>query len=635
MFSKEKVSLIDYLKENFPPTWEKCFEEAYEEFEHISSIIEKERHNKTKIYPDINRIFDAFFYTPLTSVKVVLVGIEPEEGTYSTGMSFHSESYDYNNTSETIFEELKNTIPGFKIPKTKDLRGWAKQGVLLLNMCLTCFKNKQEIYYKIWDGFILYVTKYINEFNPNTVFILWGNKVQRIKDILGEKNKFIEGEYPTSSPNFPNLFAGKDYFNETNKILSSLGIKSIDWKFTSLESLKNKSDDFFSFFDENAKIELENEEKKKKESKNFLPDFMKEKLLRAFKENKIVEIKKSKINVSQLKNWAKEYSILIPSGKNRNEIIDLIYSVIKNSNNIKKINISEYYTISEYFHDKNSDMIENIHDNGFTIEYIENFNTDILNLYLEWIKSCYPNFNIKNNETWPKSQYFNHYIAQTEFMWKIREYAYPFFRKIWNKNIITSFEGAFFYYPNDKEFSCNNQILGDKKLNIDNESIHMTNIRAMICFEECDNFVFIKKSNQLISKYLEIKLKNPKYVPMIGEDLFKGYEIVRVNCKPGNILIWDSRTFYFHHNINKNINMGGYVSMMPSHSILVSEVKKRNDCVKNSLCTNHWCYGENFKKYSKLKYNKIQVVKEGVPSNIEYAELNELREMMIEDKVVF
>lgn len=39
-----------------------------------------------------------------------------------------------------MFKELENDIEGFQRPEHGDLTGWARQGVLLLNACLTVRK---------------------------------------------------------------------------------------------------------------------------------------------------------------------------------------------------------------------------------------------------------------------------------------------------------------------------------------------------------------------------------------------------------------------------------------------------------------------------------------------------------------
>jgi uracil-DNA glycosylase len=53
-----------------------------------------------------------------------------------------------------MYKELKADIPGFEIPNHGTLSGWAKQGVLLLNACLTVEKAKANSHKgKGWEKF--------------------------------------------------------------------------------------------------------------------------------------------------------------------------------------------------------------------------------------------------------------------------------------------------------------------------------------------------------------------------------------------------------------------------------------------------------------------------------------------------
>lgn len=53
-----------------------------------------------------------------------------------------------------MFKELKADIPGFEIPNHGTLSGWARQGVLLLNACLTVEKSKANSHKgKGWEKF--------------------------------------------------------------------------------------------------------------------------------------------------------------------------------------------------------------------------------------------------------------------------------------------------------------------------------------------------------------------------------------------------------------------------------------------------------------------------------------------------
>lgn len=53
-----------------------------------------------------------------------------------------------------MYKELKDDIPDFVPPNHGTLTGWAKQGVLLLNACLTVEKGKANSHKgKGWEKF--------------------------------------------------------------------------------------------------------------------------------------------------------------------------------------------------------------------------------------------------------------------------------------------------------------------------------------------------------------------------------------------------------------------------------------------------------------------------------------------------
>jgi uracil-DNA glycosylase len=55
---------------------------------------------------------------------------------------------------QNMYKELKADIPDFVIPNHGTLSGWARQGVLLLNACLTVEKNKANSHKgKGWEIF--------------------------------------------------------------------------------------------------------------------------------------------------------------------------------------------------------------------------------------------------------------------------------------------------------------------------------------------------------------------------------------------------------------------------------------------------------------------------------------------------
>lgn len=78
-----------------------------------------------------------------------------------------------------MYKELKADVEGFVIPNHGTLSGWAKQGVLLLNACLTVEKGKANAHKgKGWEKLTDAIVQYLNDRSANIVFLLWGRDAQ-------------------------------------------------------------------------------------------------------------------------------------------------------------------------------------------------------------------------------------------------------------------------------------------------------------------------------------------------------------------------------------------------------------------------------------------------------------------------
>ena len=120
--------------------------------------------NGKQIFPPMDQIFNAFNLTPLTNVKVVIVGQDPYHGKgQANGLSFSVEDFikippSLQNIYKELFTDLRLTSP-----QSGNLRNWAKQGVLLLNSSLTVEKGLPGSHQgKGWEIFTTEVLKVIN-----------------------------------------------------------------------------------------------------------------------------------------------------------------------------------------------------------------------------------------------------------------------------------------------------------------------------------------------------------------------------------------------------------------------------------------------------------------------------------------
>ena len=99
----------------------------------------KEEYSNTVIYPPAEDIFNAFHFTPLSKVKVLLLGQDPYHNEHQAhGLSFSvlPEQKDIPPSLQNIYKELHDDC-GCYIPNNGYLKKWADQGVLLLNTVLT------------------------------------------------------------------------------------------------------------------------------------------------------------------------------------------------------------------------------------------------------------------------------------------------------------------------------------------------------------------------------------------------------------------------------------------------------------------------------------------------------------------
>jgi len=127
-----------------------------------------------------------------------------------------------------IYKELSNSIPNFTKPNHGCLENWSKQGVLLLNSCLTVRPGDPGCHKELWYSFIKKVINSIIDNNPYCIFILWGRQAQKIRKMLGERVTVLEAAHPSglSCKNF----LGCNHFNQVNELLIEKNQTPINWQ---------------------------------------------------------------------------------------------------------------------------------------------------------------------------------------------------------------------------------------------------------------------------------------------------------------------------------------------------------------------------------------------------------------------
>lgn len=193
----------------------------------------KEEYNTKVIYPPAEDIFNAFHYTPLSNVKVLLLGQDPyHEEHQAHGMSFSvlPDQPKIPPSLVNIYKELKDDL-GCEIPNNGYLQKWADQGVMLLNTVLTVRAHQANSHQgKGWEQFTDAVIMELNKQDRPIVFFLWGRPAQRKLPMLtNPKHLVLTAPHPSPLSAYQGFFGCK-HFSQCNEFLQKNGIEPIDWQ---------------------------------------------------------------------------------------------------------------------------------------------------------------------------------------------------------------------------------------------------------------------------------------------------------------------------------------------------------------------------------------------------------------------
>lgn len=232
------------VKSDFPPldeftdelcSWKSLLRKFVEssKMKEIYNFVKAEYASKT-IFPPQNLIFNAYKLTPISKIKVVVVGQDPYFNPgQAMGLSFSvpkgiTPPPSLKNIYKCISEDP--AIPSFTIPKHGDLTKWAQQGVFLLNAVLTVQSGKADSHKASgWAKFTDEVIKVLNEELDDLVFLLWGKPAQaKAKIVSRAKHCVIETSHP-SPMSARNGFLTSQCFSKANEHLKKVGKTEIDW----------------------------------------------------------------------------------------------------------------------------------------------------------------------------------------------------------------------------------------------------------------------------------------------------------------------------------------------------------------------------------------------------------------------
>ncbi|HNG10688.1 MAG TPA: uracil-DNA glycosylase [Agitococcus sp.] len=184
------------------------------------------------IYPPAGEYFNALNTTPLSQVKVVILGQDPYHGVgQAHGLCFSvRRGVSVPPSLQNIYRELFNDV-GAQPVRHGDLSSWAAQGVLLLNSVLTVEAGQPASHQgRGWELFTDEIIKVLNEQCENLVFLLWGSYAQKKgQHIDTNKHLVLKATHPSPMAANRGGFFGCKHFSQTNTYLTQHGLEPINW----------------------------------------------------------------------------------------------------------------------------------------------------------------------------------------------------------------------------------------------------------------------------------------------------------------------------------------------------------------------------------------------------------------------
>lgn len=220
-------------KVDLPADWLAALQSEFEQpyMAHLRSFLLQQKQLGKVIFPDSANIFNAFNSTPLSAVKVVIIGQDPYHGPgQAHGLCFSVQpGVPAPPSLQNIFKELNRDLD-IPVPPHGCLQSWAEQGVLLLNATLTVERaNAGSHQGQGWEVFTDRAIQVVSEHCEGVVFLLWGSYAGKKSQLIdGRKHLILKSPHPSPLSAYRG-FIGNGHFSAANQYLQQHGKTPINW----------------------------------------------------------------------------------------------------------------------------------------------------------------------------------------------------------------------------------------------------------------------------------------------------------------------------------------------------------------------------------------------------------------------
>jgi uracil-DNA glycosylase len=225
------------MSEAVPESWRGALEPVLQSSEarRLGGWLTREEANGKVVYPPRGERLRAFELTPLDEAKVVILGQDPYHGPgQAHGLCFSvPDGVRPPPSLANIYKELRDDV-GVAVQPHGNLERWARQGVLLLNTCLTVEAGKAGSHAgKGWETITDAAVAAVARREAPSVFILWGSharsKAAKVPDLgPGTHHLVLTSPHPSPLSAHGGFFGSKP-FSKANAFLEANGRGAIEW----------------------------------------------------------------------------------------------------------------------------------------------------------------------------------------------------------------------------------------------------------------------------------------------------------------------------------------------------------------------------------------------------------------------
>ena len=225
------------MTESVPDSWRPVLEPvlATPESRQLGGWLSREEAGGKAVFPPRGQRLRALELTPLDRVKVVILGQDPYHGPgQAHGLCFSvPDGVATPPSLVNIYKELESDL-GIPRRSHGNLEHWARQGVLLLNTCLTVEAGKAGSHSgKGWEAITDAAVAAVAQREAPSVFILWGNharsKASKVPELgPGTRHLVLTSPHPSPLSAHGGFFGSKP-FSRANAFLEAQGRGAIEW----------------------------------------------------------------------------------------------------------------------------------------------------------------------------------------------------------------------------------------------------------------------------------------------------------------------------------------------------------------------------------------------------------------------